>query len=416
MGSRIKGAQFSLLIKPAGADCNLRCGYCFYLDRCRLYPHSRRMPDPVLRRLVASYMATDQATYTFGWQGGEPTLMGTAFFRRVVELQKEYGRDGAPVANGLQTNATRVTTELAALLARYRFLVGVSLDGSPEVHDVHRRFPDGRGSQARVLEGLAMLSRAGVETNILSAVSSASAGRGAEIYRYLLDRGARYHQYIPIVEFDARGEPLPCTIKPQDWGEFLCRIFDIWISEHTTTVSVRLFDAILALLVDGTRTTCTMAADCRQYFLVEHNGDIYPCDFFVEEKELLGNIMESGWEDLLASPRYLAFGSRKSVLNPACSGCPYLEFCAGDCQKLRYRCSRDPAQLSWLCRGWQIFYEHALPALKRLARTIKARRQAPAAPALPVQPGPEAAGAYRAGRNDPCPCGSGRKYKHCHGR
>jgi uncharacterized protein len=413
MTAPIAGRQFSLLIKPASADCNLRCGYCFYLDRCRLYPDTRRhrMPEAVLRRLIASYLATDQAVYTFGWQGGEPTLMKEAFFRQVVALQKRYGRPGARVANGLQTNATLITPELAALLGRYCFLVGVSLDGPPEIHDAHRRFPDGRGSHDRVLKGLDLLTAAGVETNILSAVSAASAGRGSEIFGYLLDRGARYHQYIPIVEFDARGEPLPYTITPEAWGEFLCGIFDLWISGHTATVSVRLFDSILALLVDGTRQVCTLAADCCQYFLVEHNGDIYPCDFFVEEAERLGNIMSSGWEDLLSSRRYEDFGRRKSLLHPDCRSCAFLEFCMGDCPKMRLGNRGHPESLSWLCRGWQIFYGHALPGLKRLARTIVARRQQEAA--VP-------AGAPRApvktGRNESCPCGSGRKYKHCHGK
>jgi uncharacterized protein len=404
MSARTSGRQFSLLVKPAAADCNLRCDYCFYLDRPRASDGSRRrMPEEVLRRLIASYLATDQATHTFGWQGGEPTLMGPAFFRQVVDLQKKYARPGTVVANGLQTNATRITPELAALLARCRFLVGVSLDGPAEIHDAHRRFPDGRGSQARVLKGLALLSKAGVETNILTAVSASSAGRGGEIYRYLLDRGARYHQYIPIVEFDSRGEPLPCTIRPEAWGEFLCEIFDIWIAEHPGRVSVRLFDALLALLVEGARPVCTMAGDCRQYFVVEHNGDVYPCDFFVTERERLGNIMSAGWQDLSDSPRYLEFGSRKSALHPACRACPYLTLCAGDCPRLRCRTPGEPGRLSWLCRGWRIFYGHALPRLERLAASLKAGSRPQAAP-------------VSAGRNDSCPCGSGRKYKHCHGR
>ena len=187
---------FSLLIKPASADCNQRCAYCFYLDRASLYPDAsrHRMTDDVLERLISSYLATDQPTYVFGWQGGEPALMGLDFFRRVTALQSKYGRNGSVVANGLQTNATLLEDEFCAHLGKFNFLVGVSLDGPADVHDRYRKYGDGRGTHADVLRGLETLRRHEVEFNILTLVSAANVKRGAEIYRYLRDLGVAYHQ------------------------------------------------------------------------------------------------------------------------------------------------------------------------------------------------------------------------------
>jgi uncharacterized protein len=365
--------DFSLLIKPTGADCNLACDYCFYLPKSALYPGRRRMDDRVLETLVRSYMATEQEVYSFGWQGGEPTLMGAAFFRKVVELQSRYGRPGAVVANGLQTNATHLEEPLAALLAEYRFLVGVSLDGPPEVHDRFRRACGGQPTHAAVLQGIERLRRSGAACNALTAVSAANVERPEELYRYLRELGIVHLQYVPIVELDAQGHPLPFSIGGRQWGEFLCGLYDAWLPD-AGRVSVRLFDALLARLVDGPALLCTMGTDCRQYFLVEHNGDVYPCDFFVQPELRLGNIREQDWGELLESERYRAFGRRKSRWPQACADCEWLEFCAGDCLKHRLSPAGAPdagqPALSLLCEGWQAFFAHALPGLRRLARRL----------------------------------------------
>ncbi len=367
---------FSLLVKPASADCNLRCAYCFYLEKAALYPAAplHRISNRVLERLVASYMATDQPAYSFGWQGGEPTLMGLEFFQQVVRLQQKHGRAGSVVANGLQTNATLIDDALARHLARYRFLLGVSLDGPRDLHDAGRLSAAGKGTHERVLRGIGMLRHHGVEFNILTAVQSAHRGRGREVYDYLADSGFLFQQYIPIVEFDPAGRPLPFTIRPEDWGEFLCQVFDRWVRSDPLRVSVRQFDAVLARLLDGVAPVCTMGADCRRYFLVEHNGDIYPCDFFVEPGLRLGNIMDREWADLQACRAWRDFGAVKSCYNAACTGCPFLDLCAGDCPRHRYHGSRDPGRLSWLCAGWRMFYEHSLPGFRRLARLVQRER------------------------------------------
>ena len=367
---------FSLLIKPASADCNLCCEYCFYLEKSLLYPDEarHRMSDAVLDRVISTYMATAQPVYSFGWQGGEPTLMGAGFFQRVVELQMAHGTKGAVVANGLQTNALSIDDEMARHFARYKFLLGVSLDGLEDMHDVYRRTAGGGPSHARVLARAALLRRNDVDFNILATVHAKNVARPVELYRYLVDSGFLFHQYIPIVEFDPNGEPLAFTISGRQWGEFLCAIFDEWIKADVTRVSIRDFDAILAFLVDGNRQICTMSDNCCQYLLVEYNGDVYPCDFFVRSDTRLGNIMETGWEELLDSPVYRSFGDRKGLMHPGCRECEFHDLCMGDCQKQRYYGGEDPGRQSWLCEGWKMFYAHSLSRFRRLGRAVLRER------------------------------------------
>jgi uncharacterized protein len=381
MSEGFQRKQFSLLIKPAAADCNLACSYCFYLPKAGLYPDSprHRMSDATLQRLISTYMATDQDTYSFGWQGGEPTLMGVEFFRKVVELQSRYGRAGSVVSNGLQTNATLISDDLAGLLAEYHFLLGVSLDGPEDIHNRYRKTRKGSGSYKQVIEGIERLRRHKVEFNVLVAVNDANVGMASRIYKYLLDLGIRYHQYIPIVEFDDKGRPLPFSIDGLRWGEFLRELFEVWYPD-AGRVSIRLFDALLTYLVEGSRILCTMGGDCRQYLLIEHNGDVYPCDFFASPELRLGNVLEMEWSALLQSPGYQAFGRQKEQWNPACDECAFLKVCMGDCLKHRFHASSgeqvrsDPRTLSWLCAGWKSFYESCLPGFQRIARRIQRRR------------------------------------------
>lgn len=410
---------FSLLVKPASADCNLRCAYCFYLDRSSLYPETgrRRMSDRVLERMIATYMAISQPQYSFGWQGGEPTLMGVEFFRRVTELQEKYGRRGAVVANGLQTNATLIDDELAAHLGKYNFLVGVSLDGPEEAHNRYRRTIDDGGTHAQVLRGMECLRRHRVEFNVLTLVNAANVKRGREVFNYLCDLGVFYHQYIPCVEFDESGRPQPYAVTGEEWGDFLCGIFDEWLGRDPFKVSVRLFDSILLLLVDGIYNLCHLSGTCCQYFVVEYNGDVYPCDFFVETQRKLGNIMdpETSWVGLQNCEEYLAFGRQKADWHQRCQECEYLIFCSGDCLKHRLDGGGNPQKLSWLCAGWQRFYSHALPEFKKLAQKILRRRETQSGPGPNRGSGLRLPELLKTGRNDSCFCGSGKKYKKCHG-
>lgn len=370
------------------------------------------MSDSVLENLVSGYMATEQPIYTFGWQGGEPTLMGLEFFTRVTELQQLYGRPGMHIANGLQTNATLIDDPLAAHLADWNFLVGVSLDGPQEVHDRFRVNRAGRGSHADVLRGLAALQRHGVEFNVLVLVSSANVGRAAEVYRYLRDMGICYHQYIPCVEFDAEGQLLPFAVKGEEWGDFLCGIYDEWHRYDSRRVSVRCFDSIMTLLTEGSYNVCHMGGSCRQYFVVEYNGDVYPCDFFVDRERLLGNIAENTWEEMQNSPLYREFGERKCVWNEACLACPYLAYCSGDCPRHRSCGESGNPGTSHLCSGWRRFFAHALPGLTEMARSLApAGRRSVVGVGHPYR----MLAAGMPGRNEACACGSGKKFKRCHG-
>ncbi len=402
---------FSLLIKPASADCNLNCSYCFYLEKKSLYPEQKihRMPDEVLEKMISSYMLTEQPQYSFGWQGGEPTLMGLDFFRKVTDLQQKYGRKGAIVANGLQTNATIIDDEMAAHFAKYNFLLGVSLDGPPEIHDFYRKNIAGSGSHADVMKAIETLKKHKVEFNILTLVSQSNVAKAEEVYNYLADNGFLFHQYIPCVEFDADGKPLPWTITGEEWGDFLCSIFDRWFAGDTRRISVRLFDSILMYLVEGQRNVCVMSKNCCQYLVVEHNGDVYPCDFFVRPELKLGNINDSAWEQFQCSETYKNFGALKSKWAGACDNCEFLEICSADCLKNRLPQSQNnPRTLSWHCKGWKIFYSHSLRKFKKLAEQIKRER---VVESQRVQGNTSLSTSVE--RNAPCPCGSGRKYKKC---
>lgn len=407
---------FSLLIKPASADCNLNCAYCFYLEKCELYSESarHRMSEVVLERLVESYMKTDQPVYSFGWQGGEPTLMGLSFFRQVIALQQKHGRPGVSVANGLQTNATLIDGPLAEHLARYRFLVGCSLDGPADVHNRYRQNRSGQPSYSMVQTGLSHLKQAGASINILTLVSRANVERAADVYHHLLAGGYTFHQYIPCVEFDDDGNLLPFSITGEEWGRFLCELFDLWYLRDIRRVSIRHFDAILSKIVDNTDTVCTIGSNCCQYFLVEYNGDIYPCDFFADRQWKLGNIMSASWEELSNSPLYQRFGEQKGRWHTRCSTCDCLDLCSGDCLKHRLYAGNVSDNLSFLCEGWQQFIRYSRERFNRIAAEIVAdRRQAQA---VKEADPPGSTRKRRPGRNAPCPCGSGLKYKKCCGR
>ena len=406
---------FSLLVKPASADCNLRCAYCFYLDRSALYPETKkhRMSDEVLERMIRSYMKTEQPTYAFGWQGGEPTLMGVEFFQKVVDLQKHHGKSGSSVSNGLQTNATLINDELAAHLAKYHFLVGASIDGPPEFHNTYRRTASGKSTHDAVLKGIDALNRYNVEYNGLILVSAANVGHPEQVYQYLRDLGIYFHQYIPCVEFDKKGNALPYSITGEQWGAFLSTIFDLWIKNDTRKISIRTFDAILGQMVDGRYTMCTQSGNCTSYFVVEYNGDVYPCDFFVEKTKKIGNIVRDGWETFQNSKKYRSFGIQKSEWSQVCSSCQFLRYCSGDCPKQRYVENRNPENLSWLCAGWKQFYGHTLSDFERIAVALLNERQY----SLPANERRNYTRVQhiKIGWNDACHCGSGKKYRLCHG-
>ncbi len=399
--------NFSLLIKPASWRCNLGCPSCFYSKKSELFRDGGlRMNDEVLAALTRKFLGLELPLSCFGWQGGECTLMGLDFFRKALDFQRKFAKPGQRVSNSIQTNATLLDDEWGRFFHENNILTGVSLDGPPEMHDRSRPWPDGRGSYADVLRGLEALRRNRAEFNVLTLVSAVNQEHPKEIYRYLKSLDVKYHQYIECVEFDSAGSLKPCSAEPRKWGRFLCELFDEWYPADVRKVSIRLFDSILSRLVDGAPSLCSMGGDCRQYFVVEHNGDLYPCDFHVSPEWKLGNIGTDDLLPLFESPLYREFGTRKSAVHEKCRLCEYRALCMGCCPKNRFPAG-DWKSLSALCDGWKMFYAHTLERFGKIAAGIREDRAGNA----PRGEGPPS----RPGRNSPCPCGSGKKYKNCCG-
>jgi uncharacterized protein len=399
---------FSLLIKPASADCNLRCEYCFYIDHLNQGNSTPRMSEETLELMIKSYMTTNQNNYyTFGWQGGEPTIMGLNFFQKVVEFQMKYAPPGATISNGLQTNGMLITEDWAKFLAEYRFLLGVSLDGPDYLHDQYRKTIGMKPTHKAVLRGIEHLRNNGVEFNILSLINNQTVEKASEIYHYFIDNHFYYHQYIPCVEFSENGTLQPFSITGKQWGLFLIELFKEWIKEDINRTSIRLFDSIVEYLVYGKYNVCHMQEDCRQYFVVEYDGGVYPCDFFVRDDLLLGNLRTHSWKELSESKIYEDFGMQKANWNPECDLCPYLSLCHGDCQKFRFYSPSKNKQLSTLCQGWKIFYTRTLPHFVSIADNYKMKNNIDSPAPFKLR---------KVGRNDSCPCGSGKKFKVCCGK
>lgn len=366
---------FSLLIKPAGADCNLRCEYCFYLGRSELYPETNchRMTEATLTRLVRGFLALPFPVHSFAFQGGEPLLMGEDFYRVLVKLQKRYARPGSIIQNCVQTNATLMTPSLAKFFAEEGFLIGVSVDGPERIHNLRRYNVAGQGSHADVLRGIELLKDAGAQFNILTLITTANVNNPLEIYHYLRDTiGTRYMQFIECVEWDQNGNLLPYAITPEAWATFITTIFDEWFATDTKQVSIRLFDSIASRIQTGCANSCSMGLDCRSYFVVEHNGDVYPCDFFVRPELCLGNIFTHDWDELWDNPLHTTFGKRKSTWNESCQACPWRSFCNGDCPKNRtgHDASKDSRTLSHLCPAWKRIYAHVVPSIRLLLDSL----------------------------------------------
>ena len=405
----------SLLVKPAGPDCNLDCSYCFYLDRAGQFPGAavHRMSESVLEELVKQALQQGRSRLSFGWQGGEPTLAGLPFFQKAVDFQMKYG-NGKTVGNGLQTNGILLDRPWANFLRKYNFLVGLSLDGPEHVHDHYRVFKGGQKSWSQVVDRAKMLLDEGVEVNALTVVNDYSVQFPDEIYSFHKDLGLNFMQFIPCVETDPSdpGRAAPFSVGAEPYGRFLMRLFDLWMADFDGSVaptSVRFFDSLFHRYVGLTAPDCTLMQTCGVYVVVEHNGDVYACDFFVEPEWKLGNVMSGRLIDMLNSPLQSEFGKWKQDLPEKCLPCKWLRPCRGGCTKDRIRDPRDN-NLNHFCESYMMFFEHSDSRLKALASDWTHRNAAP-----PPEPEQRSLNHKDIGRNDPCPCGSGRKYKKCCG-
>ncbi|MCM8788356.1 MAG: anaerobic sulfatase maturase [Candidatus Omnitrophica bacterium] len=363
--------QFSLLIKPTSSECNSDCLYCFYKN-LPLYRERnlKRMSQETLRTLVEKYLKTEQWQYIFSWQGGEPLLMGFEFYKKVISFQIEFAKQGSVIGNGIQTNAYLVNDSWAEFFSQAKFLVGISIDGPEELHNKFRSVAGGNNAFNMVMNAINLLERHNVKFNTLTVVNSASAGKAKQIYQFLKDIGSDYHQYIPCVEYTTNGKRLPWSIDGKEWGRFLCDLFEAWIND-SHRASIRLFDSIILVLLGRNPGICQMETSCCQYFVIEHNGDVFPCDFFVRDNTLLGNITRDDWQDFFNSKIYKNFGIKKSLWHPECDRCQFIKLCAGDCQKHRVSKKHSQRVKSILCEGWKIFYKETMPEFKKIADYLR---------------------------------------------
>jgi uncharacterized protein len=340
--------------------------------------------------------------------------MGVAFFEEALALQARLARRGQVVSHSLQTNGLLIDERWCRLLRDAGVLVGLSLDGPEHVHDRHRRMAGGQPTGRRVQDAARRMLDAGVAVNALAVVNAYSARFPEEIYGFLKDAGLVHMQFIPCFERDRDGRAAPFSVQPEALGEFLCRVFDCWRADfdaYGPTVFVRWFDSVFATYVGVSPPECTLQSVCGDYVVIEHNGDVYVCDFFVEEDWRLGNVHDSTLLEMLNSPRQIAFGRRKAALPEACQACRWLPHCRGGCPKDRRPGAAAPGP-SHSCEAYQRFFEHADGEMRALADDWQRRQSVERPSVMDLAP----AAKLRSGRNDPCPCGSGRKFKRCCGR
>jgi uncharacterized protein len=406
MTSSQRPAQFHLLAKPTGAVCNLDCKYCFFLSKEMLYPGSRfRMADGLLETYVRQLLESQAGPeVNIAWQGGEPTLMGLDFFMRTVEYAERFKKPGQTLAYTIQTNGTRLHDEWASFFKQHQYLVGLSLDGPRACHDAYRVDKGGLGTFDAVMRGWQVLQKHGVDVNILCTVHAANAGHPREIYRFFRDEiKTEFVQFIPIVERvtaemlpianrgwgDRGSDPRPPyvleghevtdrSVKPEQWGRFLIGVFDEWIQRDVGRVFVQMFDAALASWVGVPPAMCVFNETCGQALALEHNGDLYSCDHYVEPKHLLGNIQQVHMLQLVTSEQQRQFGlAKRDTLPRYCRECAVRFACHGECPKNRFIATPDGEPgLNYLCAGYKAFFTHIDRPMRMMADLLRRGRYA----------------------------------------
>ena len=376
---------FHVMVKPRGPICNLDCAYCYYLSKERLYPGSDfRMRDDVLEDYTRQYIEAQHVPeVTFGWQGGEPLLMGVGFFERAIELQRRYRRPGMRIINSMQTNGLLLDDDWCQFFHKYGFLIGLSLDGPRKVHDAYRRDKGGAPTFDRVMQGLELLKKHKVEFNVLATVHAASVDRPLDVYRFFRDEaGAQFVQFIPIVQRDNETgfqegiEVTARSVTGRQYGEFLVAIFDEWVRNDVGRVFVQIFDVALAAWSGQRPGLCVFEETCGLGLAMEHNGDLYACDHFVEPRYRLGNIAETSLVDLVGSAKQRRFGLAKwDTLPRMCRECEVRFVCNGGCPKNRILTThQDEFGRNILCEGFKAFFTHIDRPMRMMVEELEARR------------------------------------------
>lgn len=382
-----------LLAKPAGSRCNLACKYCYYLEKSKLYSDSPQevMCDELLEKFIHDYIAAQTMPQVlFTWHGGETLMRPLSFYKRVIELQKKHAA-GHTIDNCIQTNGTLLTDEWCEFFRRENWLVGVSIDGPQEFHDEYRRNKAGRPSYSQVMRGIRLLNKHSVEWNALAVVNDFNADYPLEFYHFFKEIGCHYIQFTPIVErlqqhedgrtlaaADEKGDGgmMEFSVTPEQWGNFLCTIFDEWVHNDVGEYFVQIFDSTLANWMGQQPGICTLARTCGHAGAIEWNGDVYACDHFVFPQYKLGNIRSSSLIDMMYSSKQKAFGQAKQTSLPRqCKECLYLFACNGECPKNRFTCTADgESGLNYLCNGYYQFFKHVAPYMDWMKQELLNKR------------------------------------------
>ena len=396
----------SLLIKPTGPDCNIACRYCFYYEKKELFKGNiHRMSEKTAGNVLKQYFEYAGQTSSIGFQGGEPTLCGLDFFTRITELIKEYKKPYQQCLVSLQTNGILLDENWAEFFINNNVLVGLSMDGPPEIHDYHRLDRSKKGSHDKVYKNMQMLKRMGVQFNTLSVITKANANRGKDLIEYFKKHASGYMQFIPCVEV-IDGKIADYTPSPQEYSNFLIEVFDLWFNNGEPEFYVRLFDEMLISFVEYLSPSCYFSPKCAANLVVEFDGSIYPCDFFVENDWKLGNINDTPFSEIVNNPKLYEFINRKSILDDKCGSCKWKSICQGDCPKYRLSAEGKNINSAYFCEGYKEFFEYAAPKLMQIKKRLHSEKNHPR-------------GNYwqqlekSLERNSLCPCGSGMKYKKC---
>ncbi|MCW4030518.1 MAG: anaerobic sulfatase maturase [Candidatus Bathyarchaeota archaeon] len=374
---------FHVMAKPAGSMCNLNCDYCFYLKKKQLYPNSNfQMSLEIMEKYIHQTIeAHTSPTVTIAWQGGEPTLMGLDFFRRAMDVIKQTVRSGVTVENTLQTNGVLIDDEWCRFLHDNNFLVGLSVDGPKKMHDAYRKDKLGNSVFDKVLRSVHLMRQHNVEFNILCTINAVNSQHPLEVYRFFRDElKTPFLQFIPIVERDNEtgNQEGNCitdrSVNPNQYGRFLIDIFDEWIAHDVGKMFIQFFDGVLCSYVRGYSSLCILSPKCGEGVALEHNGDVYSCDHFVEPNYLLGNILDTPLADLVFSSKQKNFGDAKWKKIPHyCRACEFLFTCYGECPKNRVLRTLDGEEnLNWLCVGLKDFFTHTKEPMQIMADLLRA--------------------------------------------
>jgi len=410
--NQVTAKDFHMLAKPSGPICNLDCHYCFYTEKEALFSGrpNFKMSDEVLETFIKNYIQSQQAPEVpFVWQGGEPTLMGLDYYKKVVEIQKKYAQ-GKRITNSLQTNGTLITEEWCEFLAENDFLVGLSLDGTPEIHDYYRVDRGGKPTSSKVLRALKLLQQYGVSYNVLVCVTKESSKRAKEIYQFFKREEIQYIQFIPIVErlpdekavelglrhavppslteLEAQRTVSSWTVESESYGDFLIEVFDEWVRNDVGTMHVMNFEWALTSWLGLPSTICIFSETCGSAGIIEHNGDIYSCDHYTYPEYKLGNIMEDSLKRMMNSKEQQEFGaSKKASLPKDCQNCEVRFACHGECPKHRFLLTEDGEPgLNYLCAGYKKYFHHIHPYMKVMVQLLE--NGLPASDVMKVIKGP----------------------------